>query len=209
MTNETDHRRARRLSFASRVCRARRQRGCETTAASQPPAPPPQGEVWLTAQQLHDANVEVAPVANHAVGNEVLTSGKVSFDDLRVSHLFSPVSGRVTRILAQPGERVKKGAPLAVIESPDVGNAFADLGKADADLDRRAPRSRAPEGALRSARQLAEGLRGGAGQLRQGQGRDGSRAPEGARCSARAPPTPSRRSSRCARRSTARSSRAT
>ena len=108
--------------------------GCETTAASQPPAPPPQGEIWLTAQQLHDANVEVAPVATHLVGNEVLTSGKISFDDLRVSHLFSPVSGRVTRILAQPGERVKKGAPLAVIESPDVGNAFADLGKADADL---------------------------------------------------------------------------
>ena len=29
---------------------------------------------------------------------------------------------------------MKKGAPLAVIESPDVGNAFADLGKAQADL---------------------------------------------------------------------------
>ena len=29
---------------------------------------------------------------------------------------------------------MKKGAPLAVIESPDVGNAFADLGKAEADL---------------------------------------------------------------------------
>ncbi len=108
--------------------------GCETTAASQPPAPPPKDEVWLTAQQLHDANVEVAPVGNHPVGNEVLTSGKIGFDDLRVGHLFSPVSGRVTRILAQPGQRVKKGAPLAVIESPDVGNAFADLGKADADL---------------------------------------------------------------------------
>jgi cobalt-zinc-cadmium efflux system membrane fusion protein len=108
--------------------------GCESPAASQPPAPPPKDEVWLTAQQLRDANVEVAPVANHPVGNEVMTSGKISFDDLRVSHVFSPVSGRVTRILAQPGERVKKGAPLAVIESPDVGNAFADLGKADADI---------------------------------------------------------------------------
>ena len=74
--------------------------GCETTAASQPPAPPPPGEVWLTAQQVHDANVEVAPVAAHAVGNEVVTSGKVTFDDLRVSHVFSPVTGRVD---AHPG----------------------------------------------------------------------------------------------------------
>jgi cobalt-zinc-cadmium efflux system membrane fusion protein len=51
-----------------------------------------------------------------------------------VSHVFSPVTGRVTRILAQPGQRVRRGAPLAVIESPDVGQAFADLGKAQADL---------------------------------------------------------------------------
>jgi membrane fusion protein, heavy metal efflux system len=107
---------------------------CERTAASQPPTPLPSDEVWLTAQQLRDARVEVAPVTNHAVGNEVVTSGKIAFDDLRVAHVLSPVSGRVKRILADPGQRIKKGAPLAIIESPDVGNAFADLGKADADL---------------------------------------------------------------------------
>jgi len=44
------------------------------------------------------------------------------------------VTGRIKRILADPGERVKKGAALATIESPDVGNAFADYGKAQADL---------------------------------------------------------------------------
>ena len=45
------------------------------------------------------------------------------------------MTGRVVRIEAQPGQRVKKGAPLAIIESPDVGTAFSDLGKAHADLD--------------------------------------------------------------------------
>ena len=43
-------------------------------------------------------------------------------------------NGRVSRILADPGARVKKGSPLCAIQSPDVGNAFADLGKAEADL---------------------------------------------------------------------------
>src|SRR5207248_5152243 len=57
-----------------------------------------------------------------------------TFDDLRVFHAFSPVTGRVVRIDAQPGQRVKKGQSLAVIESPDVGNAFSDLAKAHADL---------------------------------------------------------------------------
>src|SRR5262249_23584997 len=61
--------------------------------------------------------------------------GKVTFDDLKVTHVFSPVLGRVVKVLAQLGQRVSKGAPLAVIASPDVGNAFSDLAKAQADLD--------------------------------------------------------------------------
>jgi cobalt-zinc-cadmium efflux system membrane fusion protein len=68
------------------------------------------------------------------VGDEIAASGKVAFDDRRVAHVFSPVTGRIRRILADPGARVKKGTPLATIESPDVGNASADLGKANADL---------------------------------------------------------------------------
>lgn len=109
--------------------------GCQKApAATKHEAQPPQDEVWLTEQQVRDAKVQIQPVSQHAVGNEIVTSGKVAFDDLRVSHVFSPVTGRIKRILADPGQRVKKGAPLATIESPDVGNAFADLDKAQADL---------------------------------------------------------------------------
>ncbi len=109
--------------------------GCRSApAATNAVAPTPEGEVWLTTQQVRDAKVQVEPVAEHGVGNEIVTSGKVSFDDLRVAHIFSPVTGRIKRIVADPGQRVKKGAALAIIESPDVGNAFADYGKAQADL---------------------------------------------------------------------------
>ncbi|HEY4392993.1 MAG TPA: efflux RND transporter periplasmic adaptor subunit [Polyangia bacterium] len=109
--------------------------GCKSAPAATPAqGQPAEGEVWLTAQQIRDAKVQIEPIGQHTVGNEIVTSGKVSFDDLRVAHIFSPVTGRVKRILAEPGERVKKGAALATIESPDVGNAFADYGKAQADL---------------------------------------------------------------------------
>jgi len=107
---------------------------CRSAPASPAAAQPPNGEVWLTEQQVADAHLNIEPVAIHAVGNDVVTSGKVTFDDLRVGHVFSPVTGRVSRILADPGARVKKGSPLCAIQSPDVGNAFADLGKAEADL---------------------------------------------------------------------------
>jgi cobalt-zinc-cadmium efflux system membrane fusion protein len=108
--------------------------GCESRAATPPQAQPPSGEVWMTRDQVREAHIETEPVVVQPIGNEVVTSGKVTFDDLRVSHVYSPVAGRITRILADPGERVKKGAALAVIESPDVGNAFADLAKAESDL---------------------------------------------------------------------------
>jgi membrane fusion protein, heavy metal efflux system len=108
--------------------------GCKTPATGPAPSQPPNGEVWVTDQQLTDGHITVQPVGIHAFGNDVVTSGKVTFDDLRVAHVFSPVTGRVSRILADPGARVKKGAPLCAIQSPDVGNAFADLGKAEAEL---------------------------------------------------------------------------
>ncbi len=109
-----------------------------SVACGHAPAPPPPqapaDEAWLTPQQVAEARLEVAPLAEQEVGGVVVTSGRITFDDLRVAHVYSPVAGRISRIVAQPGQRVKKGAPLAVIQSPDVGAAFSDLAKAQADL---------------------------------------------------------------------------
>jgi cobalt-zinc-cadmium efflux system membrane fusion protein len=94
----------------------------------------PSGEVWLSAAQMQTSQIAAAPVARRRVEIELSTSGRVVFDDLHVVHVFSPVSGRVTQILAHPGQRVTKGAPLLMLESPDVGAAFSDVAKAEADL---------------------------------------------------------------------------
>jgi cobalt-zinc-cadmium efflux system membrane fusion protein len=94
----------------------------------------PEGEVWLTPQQVRDAKIGVQPVEVHAVDDTILTSGTISLDDQRTGHVFSPVTGRVVNIVAQLGQRVHKGDPLAVIESPDVGSAVSDVHKAQADL---------------------------------------------------------------------------
>jgi cobalt-zinc-cadmium efflux system membrane fusion protein len=94
----------------------------------------PAGEIWLTAAQVADAKIEVVPVREQDVDDTILVAGTVALDDQRTGHVFSPVTGRVVQILAPLGARVKKGDPLAVIESPDVGNAVSDVAKADADL---------------------------------------------------------------------------
>jgi|HubBroStandDraft_1064217.scaffolds.fasta_scaffold69387_2 cobalt-zinc-cadmium efflux system membrane fusion protein len=92
------------------------------------------GLVSLTPAEVAELKVEVAPVGEQVVDDSLLTSGTVNLDDLRSGHVFSPVTGRVVKILAQLGQRVKKGDALATIESPDIGSAVSDAQKAEADL---------------------------------------------------------------------------
>jgi cobalt-zinc-cadmium efflux system membrane fusion protein len=110
--------------------------GCHKSEAAPEAAQaqPPPGEVWLSQQQVVDAKIDVKQVTDQDVDDTILTSGRVALDDLRSGHIFSPVTGRVVRIDAQLGQRVKKGEPLATLESPDIGNTVSDVHKAEADL---------------------------------------------------------------------------
>jgi cobalt-zinc-cadmium efflux system membrane fusion protein len=109
--------------------------GCHASKASEPTGTGiPPGQVWLTAAQVAEAKIEVAPVAAQDVDDTITTSGTVTLDDLRTGHVFTPVTGKVVRVAAQLGDRVKKGDILASIESPDIGSAVSDVHKAEADL---------------------------------------------------------------------------
>ena len=101
--------------------------------ADEPP-PVPAGEAWLTPQQVTEGKVSMNPIGRTEVGAAVITSGRVTFDDLQVSHVSSPVTGRVSQISVDLGARVHQGQTLAVIESPDVGIVSSDLDKARSSL---------------------------------------------------------------------------
>jgi cobalt-zinc-cadmium efflux system membrane fusion protein len=97
--------------------------------ASKPP-----GQISLPAAQVAAMKIEIAPIGEQVVDDTIMSSGTVALEDIRSGHVFSPVTGRVTKILVQLGQRVQKGEALATIESPDVGNAVSDVNKAQADL---------------------------------------------------------------------------
>lgn len=119
-----------RLAFA---CCALSLAACPKSAAHDTVVAVPPGEIWLTDAQMKEAKIKIEPLSEQDVDDVIVTSGKITYDDVRVSHVFSPVSGRITQIFAKPGQRVKKGEALALLESPDVGIASSDLHKADAD----------------------------------------------------------------------------
>jgi cobalt-zinc-cadmium efflux system membrane fusion protein len=107
-------------------------------ACRSPPAPaaasPPPGEAWLRQEEVERAGIAVAPVEEHDLDDVLVTNGRITFDEARVAHVLSPLSGHVVRIDADLGAHVRKGQALALIEAPDVGSATSDLNKATADL---------------------------------------------------------------------------
>jgi cobalt-zinc-cadmium efflux system membrane fusion protein len=90
--------------------------------------------VRLTQDQIRSMKLATARVDLQDVDDAVTASGKVMYDDQKVIHVFSPVSGKATKLFVQLGDHVKKGDPLVVIESPDIANATSDVSKARADF---------------------------------------------------------------------------
>lgn len=107
--------------------------GCTPTQAATTPPPPP-GEVWLTAAEVAQGGIAVEPFTKHGIDDVIVTSGRIALSEEHVSHVTSPVSGRVARIDGALGEHVEKGETLAVLRSPDLGDATSALAKATADF---------------------------------------------------------------------------
>jgi cobalt-zinc-cadmium efflux system membrane fusion protein len=65
----------------------------------------------------------VEPASEQEIDDTLVTSGRVTFEDIKVGHVFSPVTGRVARIDVELGAAREGRAALAVIQSPDIGQA--------------------------------------------------------------------------------------
>src|SRR5437764_5617691 len=88
------------------------------------------------------ATLTIEPVAERTFRAEHVTEGKIAVDEDRSTPVFSPYAGRVTKLLARPGDAVTQGQPLFVIEAADTVQAQNDfvaavtgLNKAKAQLE--------------------------------------------------------------------------
>ena len=80
------------------------------------------------SQDLLDPNspnwaIDVRPVQIMPFSETLRVSGKVEFDEQRVARIGATVTGRVTEIVAMPGQEVERGAVLSRINSTELGQA--------------------------------------------------------------------------------------
>ena len=96
-----------------------------TDAAAAKPAPAPSDVIETTPDQWRQIKVE--PVREQMIDLDLETTGKVGFNEDRLTPVFAPYGGRALEVLANKGDRVQAGQPLLVIESPDLVTAVNDL----------------------------------------------------------------------------------
>lgn len=102
--------------------------GCSSgTDAGAQPSPKP-ANATLTAVQR--ARIHLYTVAPSRFGKTIETTGTVDFDNDQATSVLAPFSGPVTQLLVAPGDKVKKGDPLALVASPDFATAISTYNKA-------------------------------------------------------------------------------
>jgi cobalt-zinc-cadmium efflux system membrane fusion protein len=86
----------------------------------------------LTVTSAQRQRLHLVAIKSTSYRPVVEVTGTVAFDGDQATTVLSPVSGPVTRVLVQPGDRVSRGQPLAYVTSPDFAVAVADFRKAAA-----------------------------------------------------------------------------
>jgi cobalt-zinc-cadmium efflux system membrane fusion protein len=80
------------------------------------------------------ATLKILPVETRSFQDASETDGKIAIDDDLVTPVFSPYTGRVTRLIAHAGDTVNKGDPLFGIQATELAQAQNDLITAVAGL---------------------------------------------------------------------------
>ena len=78
-------------------------------------------DVVLKEEMAKQFVIEPAQIVELAVVQKV--SGRIEANEQRTTRIGSSITGRVTQVMAEVGDRVKAGQPLAKLASPELSNA--------------------------------------------------------------------------------------
>jgi membrane fusion protein, heavy metal efflux system len=101
----------------------------ETTEA----APQVQGRAFKPTDRQW-ATLKIQPVKDRVFQNAAESDGKIAINEDLVTPVFSPYTGRVTRLMVKAGDTVKRGDPLFAVQATELAQAQNDLITAVAGL---------------------------------------------------------------------------
>ena len=126
----------RETKFIAAACLALQLVACGGKPEDKPAVPAPKFDSGAVV--FPDASTQVSAFSTEVVkpGGARITrlAGRLVWDEEHTVRVFPPFAGRVLKILARPGDAVRAGQSLAVLASPDFGQAQSDARRAEADL---------------------------------------------------------------------------
>jgi cobalt-zinc-cadmium efflux system membrane fusion protein len=115
-------------------------------------------ELSLSAEAYEAAGITVASVTHRTLTPMIQVTGTLSYDERRMAIATARIGGRITKVVADYGQKVSAGDALAWIDSPE-------LGAAQADYRRSASRSRLRRAEYERAELLLQGEAVSRGEL--------------------------------------------
>lgn len=119
--------------------------------------------ITVTPQAQQLAGITIEAVGLRALRRELRLPGTIQANENRLAHVGPRIQGRVVELSAGLGARVKSGATLAMIDSPELGQAESDLVTARAKLV-------VAENAYERAKTLLDGKVIGKGEFQRREG---------------------------------------
>jgi membrane fusion protein, heavy metal efflux system len=134
------HQKALKKLFFPTLLSAIVQVGCSRT----PPANSSSANSSPTPASTQNSAIQTETIAPQSMAGVIAATGKILVPEDRVAVIGPVNAGRIVRLYAGQGTRVRKGQTLAELESADIDQAEADYLKAHADYEN-ARRSSAAE----------------------------------------------------------------
>ena len=83
-----------------------------------------QDEIELSEQQLQLGNIHFDTIRNGSIGDELVLTATLNFDQLKAASVSSRVMGRIEKLYYKNmGDYVKKGSPIMELYSEELNNA--------------------------------------------------------------------------------------
>ncbi len=104
----------------------------EPVEATLPASP---NQVVLPAEKLAAARIRTERAQVRRLQETTTLPGRLQYDDTRHIEIKLPVAGILSEVRVKPGDAVTEGQVLAVLSSPELGNARADVLRNQSQLD--------------------------------------------------------------------------
>jgi cobalt-zinc-cadmium efflux system membrane fusion protein len=91
--------------------------------------------VTLPEGKLTAANLETAAVQSSVLEIANIITGRIQYDERKHVDIKAPLDGLLQEIVVTPGEQVERGELIAILRSPEIGQARSEVIKRKRELD--------------------------------------------------------------------------